>query len=252
MYELKEFASKTPRYAILSHRWEKVELTFADVEERNQANKKKIPWTTEKTRAWAKVENACKFAKEKGFDWIWLDMCCINKASSAELQEAINSMFSWYRDAALCLAYLNDVPDLAMEDPQLAESQFRQSEWFTRGWTLQELVAPNAAMVFLSKDWAVIGRRDWLADVITDITSIDVDLLSGAHKPVDFSRWSVAKRMSWAANRTTTRPEDGAYSLAGLFGVSMPIIYGEGGEQAFWRLQREIIRQSSDQSVFAW
>ncbi|EIW62334.1 HET-domain-containing protein, partial [Trametes versicolor FP-101664 SS1] len=232
--ELQEFPyDKLPEYAILSHRWENVEVTFADLQERKRlvAHGEWLLSTTNKEKAWAKVYNACKFARENDFDWLWLDMCCIDKTSSAELQEAINSMFAWYRDATLCVAYLNDVPNLATEDPKLEGSQLRKSVWFTRGWTLQELIAPNASIEFLSKDWTYLGCRDGLAEVIAEITNVDVSLLSvqtdDSQERLDFSRWSVATRMSWAANRTTSRPEDQAYSLAGFFDVSMSISYGE-------------------------
>lgn len=258
-YVLREFPSELPRYAILSHRWEAVEVTFADIEERGRLADKgeHNPSVVAKASAWAKVENACRVAREQyGYEWLWLDMCCIDKTSSSELQEAINSMFGWYRDADLCLAYLNDVPDPAIDDPRCDGSRFRQSIWFTRGWTLQELIAPDASMVFLSQEWSVIGRRSSLAAVIADITKVDMSLLASARHSdpnrLDLSRWSISKRMCWAANRTTTRAEDRAYSLAGLFDVTMPIVYGEGGEKAFWRLQLEIIRQSHDQSIFAW
>lgn len=264
-YELREFPSNIPPYAILSHRWENDEVTFADLKGRHQPveNSGQVAWTPNsdnmkaKERSWWKLENACKCAREKGYIWLWLDTCCIDKTSSSELQEAMNSMFTWYRDAGICLAYLNDVPDPATDDPQRNGSKFRRSVWFTRGWTLQELIAPNTSMVFLSKDWIYLGCRDDLATIIAEITNVDVSLLSAqslasSQERLNFSNWSVATRMSWAANRETTRAEDGAYSLVGLFNVSMPILYGEGGEQAFWRLQLEIIRQSPDQSVFAW
>ncbi|KAI0772436.1 hypothetical protein BD413DRAFT_545420 [Trametes elegans] len=187
-------------------------------------------------------------------EWIWIDTCCIDKASSAELSEAINSMFAWYRDAQVCIVYLADVPTLGDPDPRAPDSPFRRSRWFTRGWTLQELVAPDPHMVFLSREWVPIGRRAKLADVIEEITKVDAKLLTTQYTPAALEELetSVARRMSWAASRQTTRAEDRAYSLMGLFDIHMPILYGEGGAKAFTRLQMEIIRRSPDHTIFAW
>ncbi|PQE32266.1 HET domain-containing protein [Rutstroemia sp. NJR-2017a WRK4] len=145
---------------------------------------------------------------------------------------------------ALCYAYLNDVS--SDEDPEDRNSSFRRSEWFTRGWTLQELIAPTS-IVFFAKDWMDVGSKKSLANVVSDITNVERSVLLR----MVYLDISVAKRMSWAANRKTSRIEDRAYSLIGLFGVSLPIIYGEG-ERSFMRLQMEIIKTSNDQSIFAW
>jgi hypothetical protein len=174
----------------------------------------------------------------------WIDTCCIDKTSSAELTEAINSMFNWYRDAQICYAYLQDVEN--DEDPSHPSSTFSRSRWFTRGWTLQELIAPPK-LLFLSKDWREIGSRSDLVDVIADITSIDKFLFEYGI----LGRYSTAQRMSWASRRKTTRVEDQAYCLLGLFGVNMPLLYGEG-QRAFVRLQEEIMKHSDDHSIFAW
>ncbi|KAI0329181.1 hypothetical protein GY45DRAFT_1214979, partial [Cubamyces sp. BRFM 1775] len=186
---------------------------------------------------------------------LWDDTYCIDKSNSVELSEAINSMFDWYRGAQLCLACLGDVPG---DDEAAAEgSFFRRSRWFKRGWTLQELIASDASIVFLSDGWVQIGttEEEDLAMVIEEITGIDHQLLMTPleeYRIVEIRARSVAERMSWAAGRETPRPEDEAYSLMGIFDVNMPIIYGEGGEKAFHRLQLEIIRRSSDLSIFAW
>lgn len=273
-YKLEDFYSSPPPYAILSHRWEEHEVTFADLAGPILENERETwePKDTRKAISWKKIKGACKIAREQdcAIKWIWLDMCCINKESSAELQESLNSMFAWYRDAGICLVYLRDVPDCELWDASKDDSAFQESEWFARGWTLQELIAPGNSMLFFSRDWKPIGTRGDLASLISDITNIDVTLLSGNHtnpvpsgdssvatsdtnrRRVDFSRWSIATRMSWAAKRKTTREEDRAYSLAGLFDVSLTVMYGEGGENAFWRLQLEIIQKSPDQSIFAW
>ncbi|KAI0645339.1 heterokaryon incompatibility protein-domain-containing protein [Trametes meyenii] len=238
-------------YAILSHCWDDNEITFADMQDLDRA--KTLP-------GWRKVENACAAARRyhnpvtrKPIEWLWDDTCCIDKSSSAELSEAINSMFEWYNLATISLVYLGDV--LREEDRQASGSTFRGSRWHTRGWTLQELVAANAHSVFLAKDWSEIGRSRELAPLLEEITGVDRVIFTvpdwSCHM-TDVYNKSVARRMSWAAGRVTTRPEDRAYSLMGIFNVHMPIIYGEGEESAFHRLQFEIIQKSPDHSIFVF
>ncbi|KAF5343225.1 hypothetical protein D9758_013393 [Tetrapyrgos nigripes] len=234
--KLAEFYADIPPYAILSHTWEKEEVTFQDIQNLETARLK---------TGYAKIQNACTRARRYNFEWIWIDSCCINKESSAELSEAINSMYQYYEDAAVCYVYLYDV---SIEfHPRNPKSTFKDSRWFKRGWTLQELLAPDY-VVFLDKDWVRIGTRWTLRDVVSAITSIPVEVFEGW----DINTYSVAQRMSWAALRETTRAEDQAYSLMGIFGVSMPPIYGEGGAKAFMWLQQEIIKISDDRSIFAW
>ncbi|KAI0648593.1 hypothetical protein C8Q79DRAFT_582841 [Trametes meyenii] len=258
-YELKKFPlrKERPYYAILSHCWDEDperEVTFADMQDLSKARAKP---------GWAKIEGACAAARRytckdrknggrSPFEWLWDDTCCIDKTSSAEHSEAINSMFMWYRDAKLCLTYLGDVP--SADKPRAHNSSFRKSRWFTRGWTLQELVASNADMVFLTSDWTEIGTCRDLAELLESITGIPQMLLASPHPHRLYLVYqtSVAKRMSWAAGRKTSRREDRAYSLLGIFAVNMPVIYGEGGSKAFRRLQLEIIRQSRDYTIFAW
>jgi hypothetical protein len=162
-------------------------------------------------KGWSKIEACCKEAAKYGVCLVWIDTCCINKDSSAELSEAINSMFQWYRDAKVCLAYLEDViVDTARENGQLSKAR-----WFTRGWTLQELVAPQS-VIFFSNNWGFIGTRSSLAEDIAEITGIDKTVFL-ENRLYDVLRFSVAVRFSWAANREVTRAEDRAYSLMGLF-----------------------------------
>ena len=189
-----------------------------------------------------KICLACKTAGRYGFRYIWIDSCCIDKMNSAEWSEAINSMFAWYRDAKICFAFLADVPF----DSQ-PNAHFRTSRWFTRGWTLQELIAPHD-VVFLSKEWEYLGSKHGLAPTIQQITGINQDVL---RQKVSLDQVSVAKRMSWASKRETTRLEDEAYSLLGIFDIHMPALYGEG-RHAFRRLQEEILKRIPDQSLFAW
>ncbi|KAF5344901.1 hypothetical protein D9758_011536 [Tetrapyrgos nigripes] len=235
--QLAEFDSlNVPSYAILSHTWGREELLYQDFHNLKAAIGKP---------GYTKVQNACTYARKYNFDWIWIDSCCINKDSSAELSEAINSMYQYYQDAVVCYAYLADVE--YGEDPRKVGSKFRNCRWFTRGWTLQELLAPSY-VVFLDRNWADIGTKWSLRHVVSAVTSIPIGVLVGT----DMEKASVAQRMSWAATRETTRPEDMAYCLMGIFGISMSPIYGEGGPKAFMRLQQEIIRYSDDRSIFAW
>ncbi|WYZ39570.1 hypothetical protein EsH8_III_001484 [Colletotrichum jinshuiense] len=191
-----------------------------------------------------KLAGCCKQAKADGLDYAWIDTCCINKANYTEYGEAINSMFRWYQAAEVCYAILTDVPP---KDDSTWKSKFRTSRWFQRGWTLQELLAPTN-LAFYSNDWCVLGTKLQLSTVIGDITGIPARFLLGAS---NLHEASVAQRMSWAAKRTTKKIEDVAYSLFGIFNVTMPMIYGEG-TQAFIRLQKEIMSSTADDSILAW
>ncbi|KAI1288641.1 heterokaryon incompatibility protein-domain-containing protein [Xylaria venustula] len=223
-----------PRYAILSHTWGKDEVSFSDFQEG------KGP----KMQGYQKILGCCKQAKSDGLDAVWIDTCCIDKRSSAELSEAINSMFKWYQNSAICYAYLDDV--ISDDDEPTLPAGFPNSRWFTRGWTLQELLAPPV-VIFYSMDWLNIGSLKDLAGVVAETTRIDTRFFESGN----FEDFSIAQRMSWASRRQTTRIEDEAYCLLGLFGVNMPLLYGEG-EQAFVRLQQEIMKESDDQTIFAW
>ena len=225
-----------PPYAILSHTWGKNELLYDDV-------KRGVP--SSKEEGFRKIQFAATQARKDKFRYIWIDTCCIDKDSSAELSEAINSMYAWYRDAGKCYAYLTDVSTEV--NASTRETQFFKSRWFKRGWCLQELLAPTD-VTFYSKEWRPIGTKLDLQDPIARITKIGTEFLTN-ERPLESA--SVAKRMSWAANRETTRLEDRAYSLMGLFDVNMPMLYGEG-KKAFHRLQEEIMKHSDDQSLFAW
>ncbi|KAI1125477.1 heterokaryon incompatibility protein-domain-containing protein [Nemania abortiva] len=230
-----------PPYAILSHTWSIGEVLFSDFQEGRE----------QQLRGYSKITGCCEQATSDGLEYVWIDTCCIDKRSSSELSEAINSMFGWYQNAAICYAYLGDV-----DEGQVAEfddvrghhgsSSFSKSRWFTRGWTLQELLAPSH-VVFFSGNWSVIGTRDQLKDIIAKTTAIDAGIFDNGV----LEAYSIAQRMSWASGRATTRIEDQAYCLLGLFGVNIPLLYGEG-QRAFVRLQREIMRESDDHSIFAW
>jgi hypothetical protein len=223
------FDNNIPLYAILSHTWGENEVSFQQISGPREQIQSYAGFT--------KIQKCCAQAVTDGFEHVWIDTCCIDKTNSTELSEAINSMFNWYRDATECYIYLADVTGVHDLD---------KSRWFTRGWTLQELIAPDSA-IFFNKEWSDFGTKSSLAENIASITNIPVQVLLHQRGP----QCSVAQVMSWAAKRQTTRVEDLGYCLLGLFGVNMPMIYGEG-RKAFLRLQHEIIKGSTDQSLFAW
>ncbi|KAJ8127443.1 hypothetical protein O1611_g6192 [Lasiodiplodia mahajangana] len=241
---------KIPPYSILSHTWGKDECLFQDLREATEPKK----------AGFTKIKRAAQKARDDGFNYIWVDNCCIDKSSSVELSEAINSMYQWYKAAQVCYAYLVDIPTSSsvvhrqvdrstVEEPLAFDTHglFRKSRWFTRGWTLQELIAPSM-VEFYASDWTEIGTKSSLRHEISTITSIEVEILHGRKHP---SECNVAERMSWAAHRETSRIEDEAYCMMGLFNVHMPLIYGEG-QKAFLRLQEEIMKTTEDYSLFTW
>ncbi|OJT03622.1 Vegetative incompatibility protein HET-E-1 [Trametes pubescens] len=232
-------------YAILSHVWNKggedQEPTFSNLSS-IIAHSQVLP----DHGMYAKLYRFCETAHADGYQLVWADMCCIDNGSSAEVSEAITSMFYWYGCAAVCYAYLKDVSSSLNPSFSLA-THFLSSEWFRRGWTLQELIAPRI-LIFLDSDWRSFGTKGTLANYVMYITHIPPDMLTH-QKSIHTA--SVAQRMSWAANRRTTRPEDQAYSLMGIFGVHIPVMYGEGS-YAFHRLQEEILRCIPDESLLAW
>jgi tetratricopeptide (TPR) repeat protein len=237
-FVLTEFVGKDiPRYAILSHTWgaDVDEVTFVDLQNSTGATK----------QGYRKIQFCRDQAAKHNIRYYWVDTCCIDKTSSTELTEAINSMFAWYRDAAQCYVYLSDVSvgGRASGPPTQQEwyPAFQQSRWFTRGWTLQELVAPSR-VEFFSVEGQLLGDKPSLVQELSDITGISRRVLQGQ----SLAEISVDERMSWVRDRKTKREEDMAYSMLGIFGVHMPLIYGEGRKKAFARLQREIKSTSGD------
>ncbi|KAI8970922.1 hypothetical protein BD414DRAFT_427068, partial [Trametes punicea] len=182
-----------------------------------------------------KIRDLCVTAQADGYEFAWLDTACIDKSSSTELQEAINFMYQWYSNVNVCYAYLADVS--CHSSPEKLRDEFYQSNWFRRGWTLQELIAPHT-IIFLSAEWAVIGTKQRFAAEIEAVTNIDKDILT--HERT-LETVSVAKQMLWASQRKMTRIEDEAYSLMGIFGVHMPTVYVVGA-LAFFRLQADTRR----------
>jgi hypothetical protein len=196
-----------------------------------------------------RCQGSCSFAHESGYEWRWVDTCCIDKTSSAELSEAINSMFRWYVQSHVCFAYLSDVQVDHSEPAKL--DGFETSRWHKRGWTLQELLAPER-VEFYDLNWNQIGTRPSLRERISKITGIRAGvLIRKFDAEASQHKYCVAEKMSWAANRETTRVEDLAYCLLGIFNVNMPLLYGEG-QRAFERLQFQILAETEDLTLFAW
>ena len=243
-------------YAILSHRWGAEEVSYKEY--------RKTRALVKGRSGYKKIVKFCEIAQQRGYRLAWVDTCCIDKRSSAELSEAINSMYRWYGESAECFVWLEDYEVSGLDKTALA-----QCKWFTRGWTLQELLAPSCC-TFFSASWDVVGHkhgsknhndtcvcqqgrgnRECGTDITPDlarITSINLLCLTSR----DFIPYvSAAERMSWASNRVTTRLEDRAYSLLGLFQINMPLLYGEG-TKAFRRLQEEIIKDHEDLSILCF
>jgi hypothetical protein len=225
-----------PRYAILSHTWGEdiEEVSFKDM----------IDGTGKSKRGYHKIQFCGEQARRDGLQYFWVDTCCIDKSNHTELSEAINSMFQWYRNAATCYVYLADVSKVVLRtndksDQVPWEPAFRKSRWFTRGWTLQELIAPTS-VEFFSQDGERLGDKESLGRWTSEITGIPIRALQAG----DLHNFSTTERLSWQRSRNTTRSEDKAYSLLGICGVYMPLIYGEGKDNAFQRLREEIEKAS--------
>lgn len=230
--ECEEFIGQNiPKYAILSHTWGQEEVSYKEFKRRENLHKK----------GYQKIAMSCQVAAQAGLKYIWVDTCCINKSSSAELSEAINSMYNWYKRSTTCFVFLEDL--LA----RTVTERMGACRWFSRCWTLQELIAPLEVHLY-DQQWHYRGSKKDHVSLIRSITNIPEEVLMHQHS---LATLSVAQRMSWAAHRQTTRIEDIAYSLLGIFGVNMPLLYGEE-YKAFRRLQEIILSVTSDLSIFAW
>jgi hypothetical protein len=229
-----------PPYAILSHTW------FVTQTENHEVTYDELVAGLRKDKAgYEKIRFCGERAAADGLKYFWVDTCCIDKSTSNELSSAINSMFRWYQRADKCYVYLSDVSvETEVSDADAGQARweavFRRSRWFTRGWTLQELIAP-ATVEFFSQEGKPLGTRKSLEHVIHDITNIPIGVLRG--QPL--TDFGVEERMKWAAGRTTTMKEDKVYCLLGIFGVFLPLIYGEGEEYAKVRLSEEIQKRQN-------
>jgi len=227
----KDLVRDLPRYAILSHTWgpDTEEVTFRDL----------VDGTGKDKIGYHKIRFCAEQARRDHLEYIWVDTCCIDKSNNNDLSTAINSMFRWYQNATRCYVYLSDILVTSSEDSEQSglawERAFRGHKWFTRGWTLQELLAP-ASVEFFTPDGLRLGDKRSLEQQIHEITGIAVPALRGS----DFSQFDAEERFKWAETRHTTLEEDWAYCLLGIFGIFMPLIYGEGKAHAIRRLKKEI------------
>ena len=287
---LEEFFNKpVPEYAILSHTWGENEIVYQDFQQSDHLlrllrevqvsflsptqlkQKPAVPQSRLRNEttldslkpysspsSYVKIDGCCDQALKNGYSYVWIDTVCIDKSSSAELSEAINSMYKWYANARVCYVYLSDVDSTFDPLDDVESVDFRKSRWFTRGWTLQELLAPWR-LEFFTSSWSNIAvvtkpfgirvyNHDPMLSLLTTITKIPRRYLKSNKRLQDAP---VCQRMAWAAHRQTTRPEDEAYCLLGLFDINMPLLYGEG-TKAFMRLQHQLMQVSADDSLFCW
>lgn len=233
-----------PPYAILSHTWGDAEISFHDLIEDAASE-------LSKSEGYKKIRSCCALAAAGGYEYVWIDTCCIDKTSSAELSEAISSMYRWYHEAQVCYAYLFDFHKCNVDlwNPWKSDwspnerRAFGESRWFSRSWTLQELLAPENIHSY-DKDWRYFGSKSSLKAQISLVTGNQQEHMTDIHSA------SVAQKMSWASGRQTRKVEDISYSLMSVFGVNMPLLYGDEIEE-FTRLQQEIVRMTDDESIFA-
>jgi hypothetical protein len=226
-----------PPYAILSHRWGIDEVVFGDLH---------VEYDLVTKHGYHKIEFCGKQAAQDQLQYFWIDTCCIDKWNVEELSESINSMFLWYKNAAKCYVFLPDVsvPNESETDRQSNwETSFRASQWFTRGWTLQELIAPDSVEFFSAEGYR-LGDKISLRQCIHEVTNIPMLALEG--HPLE--SFSASEKMEWGRNRETKEDEDKVYCLLGILGISMPISYGEGRESAQRKLQLEL--DSTDNAAF--
>lgn len=234
-------------YAVLSHTWSENnddEITYRDF-----LSKTLESLQQEKPLGHAKLQFCSERIAEDRLEYFWIDTCCINRGSSEELQESITSMFSYYRNATKCYVYLTDVSTIREINSKVSnrlsihlwEPAFRKSRWFTRGWTLQELLAPRC-VEFYSRDGFRIGDKSSLENCIYEITGISYRALRG----VDLTSFSYEERLKWFTGRETRRTEDNAYCRLGIFNVSMIHNYGEGADHAMDRLREQIKRRQAE------
>lgn len=221
-----------PPYMILSHRWRAEEILFAEITNPD-------PSVCRRKLGWAKLESSCRIALEMGLEYVWIDTCCIDKSSSAELSDTINLMYHYYARSSVCVAYLDDAKDT---------DAISASIWFTRAWTLQELIAPKNLHVY-SRGWQKLGTKASLSKCLSHASRVPEQVLLDSSC---LEAYSASEKMYWTAWREATRNEDEAYSLLGIFGVTLTPTYGEGLTMAFRRLQVQILQHRHDHTVFAW
>ncbi|KIK45788.1 hypothetical protein CY34DRAFT_496839 [Suillus luteus UH-Slu-Lm8-n1] len=230
------------RWVMLSHRWENEEPLLHDIAD-------KVVYDLDPVGTMTKLQNFCKITRDAGYLWAWSDTCCIDQHSNSEVQRSVNSMFVWYHNSALTIIYLSDVPPLSQS------GALAHSAWNTRGWTVQEFLAPGVVL-FYQADWTLYldARSSNHKKSVAIMQELEASTGIDAQALVSFRPGMAGARekLQWASTRVTTLQEDIAYSLFGIFGVHLPVIYGETKQNALGRLLQEIVAQSGDISVLDW
>ncbi|KAJ8519460.1 hypothetical protein ONZ45_g3573 [Pleurotus djamor] len=266
------------RYAILSHTWANRELGFRDVNVEGGMGVGSL----EKKEGYAKLDGMCRVAGEFMCRYVWFDAVCIDKSNTMEMEETIHSMWKWYQNAYICIVHLSNTnlklpsyPANSSVSPtgprrrgDSKRKQLKEDPWFRRGWTLPELLAPKRIKFYLG-DWTKmdqrVGRRfdicrvqeegfDFGAEyvqflrLVADAATVPVC----AVKQFSLRTHSAPEVFHWISKRITTRPEDLSYCLMGMLDIHIPIIYGEGHENAFYRLQSACLQSSPSRLIFHW
>ncbi|KAG0703279.1 hypothetical protein DFH29DRAFT_989450 [Suillus ampliporus] len=237
-----EAVAKYFGWVMLSHRWERKELLLHDIQDKDV-------YSLDPVGTVLKLQKFCEVTRDAGYHWAWSNACCIDQTNNVELQDSVNSMFVWYRDSALTIIYLSDVP------PSSKSGALANSTWNTRGWTLPELLAPKT-ILFYQSDWTLYlddrspNHKESVAIIqeLEDSTGIDAQALVAFHPEMRSAR----EKLQWASTRVTTVEEDVAYSLFGIFGVHLPVIYGETKQNALGRLLQATIARSGDITALDW
>jgi hypothetical protein len=239
---IEEAVARYFSWIMLSHRWESKEPLLHDIQD-------KAIYDLDSIGTMVKLQTFCKTARDMGHRWAWSDTCCIDQNNHVELQRSVNSMFVWYRHSALTIIYLSDVP------PSSKSGALANSTWNTRGWTVQEFLAPNVVL-FYQADWTLyLDDRSpnhkesvGIMQELEEATGIDAEALVAFLPGMSIAR----EKLRWASTRVTTLQEDIAYSLFGIFGIHLPVIYGETKQNALGRLLQEIVAQSGDITALDW
>ncbi|KAG1883492.1 hypothetical protein F4604DRAFT_294714 [Suillus subluteus] len=239
---IKEAVTKYFSWVMLSHRWERKELLLHDIQD-------KVIYDLDPVGTIVKLQKFCKVARDAGHRWAWSDTCCIDQNNNVELQQSVNAMFIWYHYSALTIVYLSDVPSLSKS------GALANSAWNTRGWTVQEFLAPKIDL-FYQADWTLYlnDRSRNHKESVSIMRELQDSTGINARALVDFRPGlrDAQEKLRWASNRHTTREEDIAYSLFGIFGVHLPVIHGENRQNALGRLLQEIIAHSGDITALDW
>ncbi|KAG1883505.1 hypothetical protein F4604DRAFT_1677808 [Suillus subluteus] len=239
---IKEVVAKYFGWVMLSHRWERKEPLLCDIQGRDI-------YDLDPVGTVVKLQRFCQVARAAGHRWAWSDTCCIDQNNNVELGESVNSMFIWYHYSALTIVYLSDVL------PWSKSGALANSIWNTRGWTVQEFLAPRIVL-FYRVDWTLYldDRSRNHKESVSIMREMERSTGINARALIDFRPGTrdTREKLRWASNRYTTREEDIAYSLFGIFDIKLPVIYGEKRQKALGRLLQEIIAHSGDITALDW